>query len=1050
MAVNLLVAPAAHGKTAHALARLREVRQAVGASGRPGEAALAPIAVVLPNQTQLLAFRARLASQGGALGVSLYTFYGLYAELLARAGRPLPVLNGPAQIRLLRVLIGGLAERGELRYFASIGDKPGFAVTAREAIDELKRARVFTEQFTEAARGLSPGLEELAALYATYQRWLLDHEWADPEGLGWLAAIALETDPALGRELRLLVVDGFDEFNPTQMAVLTHLAVRAKETLITLTGDPRRQRLAHRRFQRAEQQLRPLAGQHAAWDSASDAAQRAPDLAADLRTLEAKLFEPPAVSDGLPSRGAVEFLEAQTRAAEARAALRWIKQRLVTDGMALTEVAVLARSLDPYRPFLDETAREFGLPLHILGGGALADNPLVSALLDLLGLSTERESWRPRTLLAAWHSPYFDWSALGLDASHAATLEAVARLGRVVQGSDQWREALHQLAGQPEPGPDDEPESDLGRPTPEAIAQARAAFESFITRLRPPPRAPLPEYVAFVEDLIGDDPAEPTRTGPVQPHQVAAPSLNVGARALAEPQTAARDLAALRVFKDILRGLVLTEQIIGAQSRDWEFASFVHALREAVAPAAYEPGLSHFTEPDQPAVSVASVLDARGLSFRAVAILGLAEGEFPLAEHELPLLREIDRAALEPRGVRLESRLHGDEATIFYEAVTRARERLLLCRPYLADDGQQWEPSAYWREAHRLLGEPQPLVARPEDRLRPQQVASRAEWVEQGYDLPAIAAGVAVLQARQAAEAAGLHEGQLPELSPLLLAQFPETRSWSASRLEAYGTCRYFFYAAHVLKLEPRPEAEAGYDVRALGGMYHTILERLYCDAPDPANLAELLARLPEVAHTVFAAAPATYGFRPTALWEQQQAELIRILRDTVSALADKAAGWTPRYFEQRFGFGEQALVVHTPTGEVRLHGYIDRIDVEADGRLRIVDYKASGAPITADDLKEGHRLQLSLYALAARDALGLGEVAEGFYWHISKAAPSSLKLEKLEGGVQSAFNTALQHVAAHVAGIRGGQFQPAPPADGCPQYCPAVNFCWRYQPRSF
>jgi hypothetical protein len=114
------------------------------------------------------------------------------------------------------------------------------------------------------------------------------------------------------------------------------------------------------------------------------------------------------------------------------------------------------------------------------------------------------------------------------------------------------------------------------------------------------------------------------------------------------------------------------------------------------------------------------------------------------------------------------------------------------------------------------------------------------------------------------------------------------------------------------------------------------------------------------------------------------------------------------------------------------------------------VDYKASGAPISADDLKDGHRLQLPLYALAARDALNLGEVAAGLYWHIGKAKESSLKLEKFEGGVPGAFEAAKQHLAAHVAGIRAGRFQPKPPEGGCPSYCPAIRFCWRYKPKGF
>ena len=149
---------------------------------------------------------------------------------------------------------------------------------------------------------------------------------------------------------------------------------------------------------------------------------------------------------------------------------------------------------------------------------------------------------------------------------------------------------------------------------------------------------------------------------------------------------------------------------------------------------------------------------------------------------------------------------------------------------------------------------------------------------------------------------------------------------------------------------------------------------------------------------------------------------------------------------EARFGMGQPSLVLRTEAGEVRLHGYIDRLDTAPDGSLRVIDYKSGGATISAAHLKNGRRLQLPIYALAARDALGLGEVSSGFYWHIQSAQASSLKLEKFEGGVDEAFATAVAHVGRHVNGIRSGHFEPKPPAEGCPSYCPAVGFCWRYK----
>ena len=370
--------------------------------------------VIVPNTIQAGGFRQRLAAAGGALGVEVHTFHTLYAELLSRAGQPMPLLADPLRIHLLRLLVNDLCEHGEIRYYATLRDKPGFIAALRNTIEELKRARIFPEDFAASAHGIGPRLEEIALVYSAYQDWLQTQHWADNEGRGWLAAIALEADPGLGTDTRLLAVTGFDEFNPTQLAVLSLLARRAKETLITLTGDLQHpDRPAHRRFRRAQNALvSSLSIQPEAMDSASL-------LVPALAHTEKFLFEDhqssiPSGHDIENQKSEIEFVEAQTRAIEARAALRWLKIRIVRDGMKPGEVAVLARDIEPYRPFLEETAAEFGMPLRLVGGQPLNENPAIAALLSLFSLSQGREAWPRRAVLETWRSPYFDWSGLGI------------------------------------------------------------------------------------------------------------------------------------------------------------------------------------------------------------------------------------------------------------------------------------------------------------------------------------------------------------------------------------------------------------------------------------------------------------------------------------------------------------------------------------------------------------------------------------------------------------------------------------------------------------
>ena len=549
----------------------------------------------------------------------------------------------------------------------------------------------------------------------------------------------------------------------------------------------------------------------------------------------------------------------------------------------------------------------------------------------------------------------------------------------------------------------------------------------------------------WLEELIGADPERwfPGETGQGEPGSSPGDetSLRVVARAAESAVTADRDIAALRAFKDILRGLVLAGAVLDAEPGALlPHSQFVAELTHAVEGATYTIPV------EGEAILIASALEVRGLTFDAVALLGLAEGSFPQAEIEDTLLRDADRIWLAERGFAIEPSLHGDEATFFYQAVTRARRRLLLCRPYLADDGQPWEASPYWFAARALFEDAPLLHVRPAD-----PVSAPASSQEYAAVVPGnlLAIPAAILRARAGAGPAPWN-GDLSALADELARRYGADRPWSSSRLETYAKCPFYFWAAYALELEPHEEPQAGFDVLILGSIYHGVLERLYTRVPD-GDPDRLRAELPAVARQVFDTAPNDYGFRPTPLWEHQQQELTDVLRRTLDALIEAAEGYVPLVQELPFGLqGRPPLVLRGEGAEVlQLRGYIDRVDRAPDGRLRIIDYKAGSTAIAARDLADGRRLQLPLYALAAREALG-AEVAGGFYWHIGAAKPSSLKLEKFEGGVAGAIETAVAHAVAIGAAVRAGQFAPQPPAEGCPASCPATAFCERYKTRSW
>lgn len=168
-------------------------------------------------------------------------------------------------------------------------------------------------------------------------------------------------------------------------------------------------------------------------------------------------------------------------------------------------------------------------------------------------------------------------------------------------------------------------------------------------------------------------------------------------------------------------------------------------------------------------------------------------------------------------------------------------------------------------------------------------------------------------------------------------------RLTSASQIEAYSTCPLCWFVSYRVKPQ---SIDAGFGNMEKGNFVHDVLEHLHARLPQegmervtPMNLP----RAKELLHEVFAETLAEHaGKRGTEgplvplspVEERQAAEILPQLEGVLAYESEALAPFAPRYLE--FAFNElQVEYAGWPLG-----GRIDRVDVDAENRAVVIDYK--------------------------------------------------------------------------------------------------------------
>lgn len=384
-------------------------------------------------------------------------------------------------------------------------------------------------------------------------------------------------------------------------------------------------------------------------------------------------------------------------------------------------------------------------------------------------------------------------------------------------------------------------------------------------------------------------------------------------------------------------------------------------------------------------VRFASLADAAVLrpgSYDAVLFADVDLDSYPLSHEEGPLATLT--ASLGREGVTLEP-----AALLrarFGHAMQAARGPVALARVTHDRQARECYPAAVWTElrAHaEAAGAAKPMRVGEGDIIADFDPATgeglKRERVtcEAPQHLSAEAVPYLVLRRRDG-------EGEDAPLVPRLT---------SASQIEAYSTCPLCWFVSYRVKPQ---SIDAGFGNMEKGNFVHDVLEYLHARLPQEGMervTPENLPRAQELLHEVFDETLAEHaGKRGTegplvplsAVEERQVAEILPQLEGVLAYESEALAPFAPRYLE--FAFNELKVeYAGWPLG-----GRIDRVDVDAENRAVVIDYKhrtgveefkladptvrdeeSGTAPIDDPRWLPPHT-QTLIYAQAMRRALGL------------------------------------------------------------------------------